>query len=137
MTKQQRDTFEGHIEQAMRDAKTSSPDALVTGVNVEKHTPLPWQLGQKSLNIYGPSGRHIVDTRPTQWPGEDKANGAFIVHAVNSIDTLTRQRDALLEACKAIDQAYGIQTYSERVNAMRKGWQLIRSAIALAEKEGK
>lgn len=114
MTKQQRDTFEGHIEQAMRDAKTSSPDALGTG------KPADFAVQQIEK---------IASDR-MEWQQKYFA-------AKETIDTLTRQRDALLEACKAIDQAYGIQTYSERVNAMRKGWQLIRSAIALAEKEGK
>lgn len=66
-----------------------------------EHTPLPWKKnehGSKSA-IVGPNWQVIggCHGRPVE---ESEANAALIVRAVNTIDTITEQRDRLLEACK-------------------------------------
>lgn len=79
-------------------------------MNETKHTPLPWRSsswdevggGRDDIRVLGANGHHVcycdrpvIESRPL-----NQANADFIVRAVNTIDEVTKQRDALLAACK-------------------------------------
>lgn len=68
-----------------------------------KHTPTPWsyKATDEGFDINSGSGNPVayVGSSPV-----DKANAAFIVEAVNSHDTLLRQRDELRLVLKRAEQ---------------------------------
>lgn len=77
-----------------------------------KHTPLPWiakswdEYNQgndpryrEQIKVVGTKGEHVAYCDKPEMDGRaiNEANAALIVRAVNSIDTVTAQRDALLD----------------------------------------
>ena len=75
-----------------------------------KHTPTarPWHchidLERFPFTVQNSNNQQIAQTGQNVYidPGEHQANAEFICKAVNEHDILVAQRDALLEACKAI-----------------------------------
>lgn len=64
------------------------------------HTPTPWKIergsDEVSSDISNANGDWIVEYVDTK-------DAEFIVHAVNNIERLEKERDALLEAAKEIN----------------------------------
>lgn len=66
----------------------------------EKHTSLPWVVGDSSVRADGADGKPIFFVDVPRWRDECEANAALIVAAVNSYPSrqrLVRILEALLE----------------------------------------
>lgn len=113
-------------------------------MNETKHTPLPWQTNQdlifRQQNLGGVKLSIAYMSR--ELPSATvKANTALIVRAVNTIDQITAQRDALLEACKQAEDTlkFGASwTDKDFVkDAFGDARKQLQAALALCEKEDK
>lgn len=123
---------------------------------VEGHTPLPWKFishdhnpySQWLGNIKGSYG--LVDgienictiscqTKHEKFPGEARANAAFIVHACNNIERLEKVNEALVADLKfterwLVDCLRG-DVFSEPMQyAARLRLESVRAALKLAKK---
>ena len=97
-------------------AMTDNKNKETKGIKMSKakHTPIPWKfVAQREYiraKIILPPARILPDqgregSAPSNGPwedGEDEANAAFIVEAVNNHDRLKADRDALLEALERV-----------------------------------